>query len=490
MSSTGSTPPSTTPDSQPGLGQLAVLVVDDEADIRLGLRRLLAGLGIEAREAESGLAALQLLDQQDADLVITDLMMPGLTGVELLAAVKRRRPETKVVLLTGFGTVQTAVQCLQAGASHFLTKPFDNNEILGLVRRLGLQILAQRATDGAHDPSAHMLAVDPSMQRVLELVARVAPSPLPVLVEGESGTGKELVARAVHAASAVAAKPFQAVNCAALADTLLESELFGHRRGAFTGADRDRRGLFQEADGGTVFLDEVSSMSPAFQGKLLRVLQEKLVRPVGGSRDESVSFRLVAATNRDLEAMVSEGSFREDLYYRLQVVRVCVPPLRKRPGDVLPLAHLFLRRVAAECLGPDARAPELGVEAAAALQRHGWPGNVRQLENAIQRAVVVCSGERILPYHLGLESGWSAPAQGGLGAPAAQADYADAKQAAIEQFQREFVQRALECSEGNVSQAAAACGMTRVALQKILRQLHIDRADFADGGGPTNGEAR
>ncbi len=483
--------------TQQTLGALRVLVVDDEADIRLGLRRLLANLGIEAREAESGAAALSLLDEQSADLVITDLMMPGISGVELLHAVKQRRPETKVVLLTGFGTVQTAVRCLQAGAAHFLTKPFDNEQILGLVRRLGRQILARRARGGAggvaQGGEQRIIASDPNMIRVLELVRRVAPSPLPVLVEGESGTGKELIARAVHNASAVAGKPFQAVNCAAMADTLLESELFGHKRGSFTGADRDRRGLFEEANGGTVFLDEVASMSPSFQGKLLRVLQEKLVRPVGGSSDRPVAFRLVAATNRKLEAMVAEGSFREDLYYRLQVVRIPVPPLRERPADVLALADWFLERVSAECLGPGATVPELSPEATSALEAHPWPGNVRELENAIQRALVVCCGERILPFHLGLGDVWGAPLDGRLeaavgslgagpsGVDSQSPDYAAAKQAAVENFQREFVQGALERSGGNVSQAASACGMTRAALQKILRQLGIDRASFEEG---------
>lgn len=471
-------------DVEVDLDGLRVLVVDDEADIRLGLRRLLATLGIDAREAASGDLALKQLDVQEADLVITDLMMPGLTGVELLAAVKARRPETLVVLLTGFGTVQTAVQCIQAGAAHFLTKPFDNAEILGLVRRLAGQIMARRAGTDGELGSRRMVAVDSRMQRLLELVKRVAPSPLPVLIEGESGTGKELIARAVHEASSVSSGPFEAVNCAALTETLLESELFGHRRGAFTGADRDRRGLFELARGGTVFLDEVASMSVAFQGKLLRVLQEKVVRPVGSEEDRPLDFRLVAATNRDLKGMVDADDFREDLYYRLQGVRVTVPPLRERPGDVLPLAHCFLERAAAECLGREAVVPELSAEAAAALERHAWPGNVRELEHALQRAVVVCCGERILPFHLGLDAEWGESSAGAHGRVAeGDADYGSAKQAAVERFQREFVQRALERSAGNVSQAAAACGMTRVALQKILRQLGIDRAAFVDVPG-------
>ncbi len=472
------------------LSELRVLVVDDEADIRLGLRKLLGKLGISAREAPSGDAGLVMLGQGEADLILTDLNMPGISGSEFLAQVKQSRPETAVIVLTGYGTVATAVSCLKAGAAHFLTKPFDNDEILGLVRRLGGQLLGRRRANGREQSSA-IIAEDPRMQRVMELVARVAPSPVPVLVEGESGTGKELVALALHAGSSVRDRPFQAVNCAALSDTLLESELFGHRRGSFTGADRDRQGLFAEARGGTVFLDEVASMSNSFQGKLLRVLQEKRVRPVGGSVDVSVDFRLVAATNRDLYRMVQEGSFREDLYYRLQVVRIHIPPLRERPQDVLPLATHFLERSTVECLGEGAPCPQLSDDALALLIAYSWPGNVRELENAMQRALIVCCGNHILPFHMGLaEASWEgagvqhdqpeASDHGGSAEPGNDGlDYADAKREAVERFQREFVQRALERSAGNVSQAAEACGMTRVALQKILRQLGIDRRSFS-----------
>jgi len=310
----------------------------------------------------------------------------------------------------------------------------------------------------------------------LDLVRRAAPTPVNVLIEGETGTGKEVVARAIHELSAVAAKPFLAVNAAALPDTLLESELFGHVRGAFTGADADRAGLFALAKGGTVFLDEVASMSLAFQGKLLRVLQEKVVRPLGGSRDAPVDFRLVAATNRDLAALVREGKFREDLYFRLRVVSVVVPPLRRRPGDVVPLALRLLSKATAACLGEGAKVPELTKDAADALLSHDWPGNVRELENAMQRAVVVCRGDRVLPHHLGLGGGaWEAAAEDDD-----DADYEGQKRRVVERFQREFVQRALENAQGNVTQAASTCGLTRAAFQRILKQLGIDRATFAD----------
>ncbi len=457
------------------LSELRVLVVDDEADIRLGLGILLETIGIQAVQAADGREALDLFRQAPFDLVLTDLMMPGLTGAELLVEVKKIQPEAAVVVLTGFGSVQSAVQCMQDGASNFLTKPFENAEVVRLVRRLGCQLLAQRIQ--SHH-GVEVVAEDPATLRMLDLVRRVAPRPVPVMIEGESGAGKEVIARALYQWSSVNEGPFLAVNCAALPDTLLESELFGHKKGAFTGADRDRTGVFVQAQGGTVFLDEVASMSPAFQGKLLRVLQEKVVRPVGSDLDVPVDFRLIAATNRDLEAKAKRGEFREDLFFRLMVVRVHIPPLRQRPQDILPLALHFLRTQGRACLGPGTPVPEFANETIARLLEYEWPGNVRELENVIQRALITCCGERILPYHLGLdENGWKAVlAQ----AEADEQDqsYAEAKRRSLESFQREFVSRALEGSQGNVSQAATKCGLTRAAFQKILRQLEIDREAF------------
>jgi DNA-binding NtrC family response regulator len=452
---------------------LRAIVADDEDDIRLGLARLVGSLGANVVPARDGVEALEAFERGGAELVITDLMMPRLSGAELLLEIKRRSPSTRVVIVTGYGTIQTAVQCLQNGAEHFMTKPFDNAEVLRLVERLGRQALAERQPREESRGTPRLLHEDPAMARVLELVARAAPSPVPVLIEGESGSGKELVARELHALGRSPEAPFLAVNCAALPDTLLESELFGHKRGAFTGADRDYEGLFARAHGGTVFLDEIASMSPQFQGKLLRVLQDKLVRPLGSTRDVPVEFRLVAASNRDLEAMVERAEFREDLFYRLGVVRVRVPPLRERPRDIEPLARHFLARAARTCLPEGAAAPELSEDALAALAAHTWPGNVRELENTMQRAVIVCAGPRILAHHLGLgERVWDG---GGATAPLA---YDEAKQKAIERFQREFVQRALESSAGNVSRAAEQCGLTRAAFQRIMRDLGIDRDAF------------
>ena len=454
------------------LSRVRVLVVDDEPDLRHGLRLLLAGRGFTVDEAASGADALALFGRTPADIVLTDLQMPGMSGADLLAEIKRRAPATVVTILTGFGTIQTAVWCMQHGASHFLTKPFDNEELVRLLTRLACQVLAARSERRSPELDA-LVAEDPRTLRVLDLVRRVAPTPVAVLIEGETGVGKEVVARAVHGLSAGASRSFLAVNAAALPDTLLESELFGHVRGAFTGADCDRAGLFELARGGTVFLDEIASMSLAFQGKLLRVLQEKVVRPLGGSRDVPVDFRLVTATNRDLGALLAGGTFREDLYYRLRVVTIHVPPLRDRPGDIVPLALRFLARATGACLGTGAAVPELTRDAADALVAHRWAGNVRELENTMQRAVVVCTGDRILPHHLGLGASWGE-------APDETGDYEEEKRRVVERFQREFVQRALENAKGNVTQAAGTCGLTRAAFQRILKQLGIDRAGFCE----------
>ena len=460
------------------LAELRVLVVDDEADIRLGLTRLAASVGAQVEAAENGRAALEILERWSADVVLTDLMMPKMSGAELLVEIKQRSPDTEVAILTGFGTVQSAVQCLQSGAAHFLTKPFDNARVVQLIERLGRQVLARRRS--TEPGESILLAQDARMKPVLDLIARVAASPTSVLIEGESGTGKDLVARAIHTGSKVATKPFLAVNAAALPDMLLESELFGHERGAFTGAEKERDGLFALARGGTVFLDEVASMSPSFQGKLLRVLQEKVVRRLGGSADREVSFRLLAATNRDLESKIREGAFREDLFYRIGVVRIFVPPLRERPDDIPLLANHFLQRSATTSLGEEGVAPRLSSGALGALMQHDWPGNVRELENAMQRAVIVSTGEVIEAWHLGLRSnGWQGQSpREGSSAGGADMDYARSKQRIVEEFQRQFVHRALEGAKGNISRAATACGLTRVALQRIMRQLGIEREDF------------
>ena len=457
---------------------LRVLVVDDEPDLCRGMVKLVQSFGAQANSASSAEEALLILEKQSTDIVISDIKMTGMTGIELMRRITGHRPGISVILVTGFGTIEMAVSCLQQGAAHFLTKPFDNDELVSVVKKIGRQILLQRlSSEGYRIRDTGLLYVDPNMAEVMDLVAQVAGTKIPVLISGESGTGKELVARTIHARSAVSAKPFLAVNCAALPDTLLESELFGYKRGAFTGASKDHQGLFRQAAGGTVFLDEVPSMSLSFQGKLLRVLQEKVIRPLGSTHDEEVDFRLIASTNMNLKAMVERGEFREDLFYRLGAFSIDIPPLRNRPKDIPFLVSHFLATAAQSLLGPDASAPQCSSSALAELCAHNWPGNVRELENTVQRAVIVCRGTQIQPHDL-LLCGNAAPVQ----EPSVHLTYDEQKQIVLDRFQRQFLQRILEQTRGNISRAADACGLTRAALQKMMRRLQIEREDFADGG--------
>ncbi len=443
---------------------LTILVSDDEPDVRLGIRRLLAATGAEIVEAADGNRALAAIRARRPDLVISDIRMPGLSGVEVIEALREDERPPAFLFITGFGTIELAVRCMSAGAAHFMAKPFDNKEMMRIVTGIGRRLLAQRS-DTRND--SEFIARDPEMLELVERLEQVAVTRLPVLIEGETGTGKELVARQIHTRSARSAMPFLAVNCAALPDTLLESELFGHRAGAFTGATTDNEGLFVAAAGGTVFLDEVASMSPTFQGKLLRVLQEKVVRPLGTREERPVDFRLIAATNRDLAAMVGAGSFRDDLLYRLKVLGLVIPPLRRRPLDIVALAEHFCAALTPDCRGPGAVPPRLTPTALELLGRHSWPGNVRELQGVMSRALIASRGNAIEAHHLDLGPDEGTPAS-----------YEDAKRAAIERFQRRFVESALAATGGNISQAAVFAGMTRAALQRIMRALAIDRECF------------
>ncbi|MCG8604905.1 sigma-54 dependent transcriptional regulator [bacterium] len=457
------------------LANLNVLVVDDQEDVRKGLKRLIASLGCDVEVSSSAEDALRLLSKRPIDIVFTDLKMDGMSGEELLQAINQHWTDIEVVLITGHGTIELAVACLQNGASHFITKPFDNQEILGFVKRAGYGVLARRLAreQAAVQKSGSIIAADKKMQAVLELVEQVAPRKVPVLIEGASGTGKELIAREIHERSLVSDKPFTAINCIALPDSLLESELFGYKKGAFTGALKDTVGLFEQVNGGTIFLDEVSSMSASFQGKLLRVLQEKTVRPLGGNEERAVDFRVIAATNSNLRELVKTGSFREDLYYRLQVMKISLPTLQERRACIPALAGHFLKRAAADFFYDDHLCPEISPAAMETLLNHDWPGNVRELENTVQRALIICKGDKILPSHLGI-SNESAVAESLLGHELT--SYEKGKQRAIEAFQRQYVQEMLERTDGNISHAAEMCGLTRAALQRIMRKLRLERA--------------
>ncbi len=474
--------------------ELRVLLVDDEPDVLLGLEMLASSLGADVTTTSSAEEAFERLVREKPHIVISDIAMPGKSGLDLLHEVQRFDETILVILVTGFGTIDTAVSALQAGAVHFIAKPFDNEEILSSLRRYGREALVNervrrmtrenvagaRATNAkdADASSPSMIAEDSKMRELLDLVRQVALTPMSVLIEGESGTGKEQIARELHLRSPNRDRPFLAVNTAALPDTLLESELFGHRRGAFTGAESDRKGIFEQAAGGTVFLDEVGLMSHAFQEKLLRVLQERTVTPLGTATSIPVDFRLVAATSRDLRDRISRNEFHADLYFRLTVVTLRVPPLRERRDDIAPLAAHFLGLYGSQFrTTADGAPPRLGEDAIRELEAHDWAGNVRELENSIQRALVLSRGGIIRAHHLGIQdnatSSWSTPLDADL-------SYDEGKKRAVETFQRRFIQDALRRAGGNVTHAAQSCGLTRAALQRIMRTLKVERSTFVD----------
>jgi len=375
-----------------------LLVADDDPGLRESLERTLSREGYRVVLAPDGQAALERLQGGGIDLIVTDLKMPGLTGLELLRAAKAIAPDIDVILLTAFGTVEEAVKAMKDGAYDFLTKPFRREQLLKLIdkalERRDLieknKVLQQRLDDLLRHGA--IIGSSPAFRRMMMLVEQVASSSATVLIQGDSGTGKELVARAIHERSARASKPFVAVNCAALPETLLESELFGYERGAFTGAAGRKEGRFEMADGGTLFLDEVADLSTVTQPKILRVLQEGEFERLGGTRSLRVDVRLVAASNQDLAQMVRDKRFREDLFYRLNVITVHVPPLRERREDIPMLAQHFLRLYAAK---NNRRLDGLSDEALRRLEAYAWPGNVRELENVIERGVVLARGSQM-----------------------------------------------------------------------------------------------
>jgi two-component system, NtrC family, response regulator AtoC len=441
----------------------SILVVDDEPAMRLLLSSVLKDEGHDVTAAATGEEALQLIATRHYHLVLTDLKMPGISGLELLTQVKRDDPGTAVIILTAFGTVEGAVEAMRKGAVHYLLKPLANPDELRLTVRRALE--ERRVTDEATTlrqateagfPFGEIIAGDAKMQAALDLGRSVAPTDATVLITGETGTGKELMARAIHHWSPRAEQAFVAVNCAALAETLLESELFGHEKGAFTGAATQRRGRFELAHGGALFLDEVGEMTPALQAKLLRVLQEGTFERVGGTKTVTVDVRVIAATNRDVQRLVAERAFREDLYYRLSVFPIVLPPLRERPADLLPLAAHILQQ-ASRRFGK--RIVGFTDEAHALLQDYGWPGNIRELQNVIERAAILCREDRITPAHMHLSV---SPAVSSSGAPKT---LRDLEQAAI--------LAALATHKGNRRKVADQLGIGLRTLYTRLRDYGI-----------------
>jgi two-component system, NtrC family, response regulator HydG len=447
-----------------------VLVVDDDPGIRYTLREILESEGLEVSEAGDGAEALAAFDASPVPLVLTDLRMPRLDGMALLRELLGRTPVPRVVLITAHGSERQAVDAIKAGAYDYFKKPFETEELLAVVRRAVESVrLAHEneALQGELTLSRTMVFASDAMRRLAVLVARVAPKDVTVLVTGESGTGKERVAEAIVRASRRADRPFVRFNCAALAAELAEAELFGHARGAFTGAIRARPGLFGEADGGTILLDEVGELAPNAQAKLLRVLQEGEVRPVGEERARNVDVRVLAATHRDLEERVRVGAFREDLFYRLNVVQLRIPPLRERPDDVPVLARFFLERFAERFGMSPLVLPPGALER---LVAHPWPGNVRELENALEGLVALSPPDGLDLSLLPGGAPQGAPAERPAGAPLP-------LRQRVEAYERGLILEALRAARGNRSEAARRLGMSRVTLHDKLRKYGLGGGD-------------
>jgi two-component system response regulator HydG len=455
-------PPRESGPSAPPTGN--ILVVDDQKNMRATTAMLLRAAGHRVGEAADGQNALEQLAQGTYDVVLTDLRMPNLDGMELLRAVQRSSPQTQVIVMTAYGTIESAVEAIRHGAYDFLTKPFQSDEVLLRVgkaiekRRLLGEVTLYAEEFRKRYGLEHIVGRSPALREVLDRVMRVAPTEATVLISGESGTGKELVARALHAASRRSDRPFVPVNCAAITETLLESELFGHARGAFTGATRARRGLFEEADGGTLFIDEIGETNPGFQAKLLRALQEGEIRRVGESIPVQVNVRIVAATNQDLRRAIAEKRFREDLFYRLAVVPLRIPPLRERREDIPLLAAHFLQRFNQRTGGDKV----LTAEGAARLLEHDWPGNVRELENALEQAAALCATREIRAADIHIDAARSG--QSGTATTLIQA---------VEEAERRTIEAALRRNEHDLPLVARELGVSSTTLWRKMKRLGI-----------------
>ncbi|MDQ3365583.1 MAG: sigma-54 dependent transcriptional regulator [Myxococcota bacterium] len=443
----------------------SVLLVDDDDDTRELLAEGLKRRGYHVDTVDSGRACLDWMRDRDADVVITDVQMPGMSGVELCELLQAKHPNIVTILLTGLGTLDTAIGALRAGAYEFLTKPIKLDVLEVAVRRafehlaVKQEVRRLRASVDTEMPIPNLIGGSPAVREMSAVIRRVADSDTTVTISGESGTGKELVARALHELSDRRKEPFVAINCGAVPASLLESELFGHVRGAFTDAKTTRAGLFLQAGAGTIFLDEIGEMPLEMQVKLLRVLQERTVRPVGGDEEVPFSARLLTATNRDLETEIEEKRFRQDLFYRINVVALEVPPLRDRGSDVLLLAQHILEKVAKRSSKPH---PVISPEAARKLLDYHWPGNVRELENSIERAMAICDGKQILPENLPGKIQQYTPSRLELSTATA------TEMITLDEMERRYVRHVLASVSGNKTHAARVLGIDRRSLYRRL----------------------
>ncbi|MDZ7762547.1 MAG: sigma-54 dependent transcriptional regulator [Desulfovermiculus sp.] len=450
-----------------------ILVVDDDSGHRITLKTVLKSWNYTISEAEDGKSAVRQVQNAAFDLILMDVRMAVMSGIEALQEIKAYNPSIPVIIMTAYSSVESAVEAMKSGAYDYLTKPLDFDELkLTIDRAMEHTQLRQENRElksklKAGVESDRIIGTSPVMHRLMDMVATVAPSEATVLITGESGTGKELIARAIQARSNRSSGPLVTVNCAALSESLLESELFGHEKGAFTGADRRREGRFVQADRGTIFLDEVGEMSMPMQAKVLRVLQDGEIQRVGGDRVITVDVRVIAATNNDLQAMVAKGSFREDLYYRLNVVHIDVPPLRERSEDIPVLVqhflHFYTQRNKKKIKGFTPQAMDR-------LIKHSWPGNVRELENAVERAVILSPGEYISEQDLPANIGQRPQEKAGTPSQSIQTPEEDS----LDDLEKAAVSRALAKAAGNKSEAARLLGITRRTLYNKLEKYGLD----------------
>ncbi|HEY6971587.1 MAG TPA: sigma-54 dependent transcriptional regulator [Candidatus Angelobacter sp.] len=451
------------------------LIVDDHHSIRKLCMTVGGSLGMHCMEAESAEAALAYMETDSPDIILADLMMPNMTGLEFLPRVKQILPRTEIAIMTGHGSIETAVQAMRLGAYDYITKPFRIEELRLLLNRMQekIRLVAEnqflRERVGAEMELNGIVGSSAKIQDVLRMVARLKDTRTPVLISGESGTGKELVARAIHYRGSFAQRPFVAVDCGSLVPTLIESELFGYEKGAFTGAIKSKEGLFQAASGGTIFLDEIGELPMEMQAKLLRVLQEKEVRPVGSNQRVKVDVRVIAATNRDLENAYKEGTFRKDLYFRLNVVTLHMPALRERKSDIPTLVHHFLEKFA------PGRMLTVSPAAMKCMMQYDWPGNVRELENVVERAVALGSQETLEIQDLppALHAGQNAQ-------PVTEQMVSQPKPAAsssdLEELERATIQRVFEQVNGDKALAGRMLGISRATLYRKLKRYGIGLA--------------
>lgn len=442
------------------------LIVDDDAEMGELISDVLQGEGFEVTVLADSLEASRILKQEDFDVVVTDLKMKGLKGLDLLEEAKRVAPDTPVIIITAFGTIESAIRAMKMGAYDYITKPFEVDELLLTVNKaletrfLKREVRRLKKEVESRYEFHRLIGKSPSMQRVYDLIERISDSTSNVLITGESGTGKELVAKAIHYNGVRKDGPFVPVNCAAIPETLLESELFGYKKGAFTDAKSDKRGVIFEAHGGTLFLDEITEMPLTLQAKLLRVIEEREVRPLGDTRGYSIDVRIISTSNRDIESWIQQGRFREDLYYRLKVIDIEMPPLRDRKEDIPLLVEHFVHQ-----LGEASKKKIVGVseEALRLLVNYAWPGNVRELENVIQRAIALAQHEEILAEDL--------PHSLRQRRDEKLFEKAAEERFTLEQLEKEYIKRVLMETGGNKSKAAERLGLDRKTLYRKLQDL-------------------